>query len=427
MPHSVRTRARTFLLTALPATALFLGLAGSAHAVTFSNTTPITINDATSHTPNDIPAASTPYPSSIAVSGVVGTVTKVTATFHGFHHTCSTDVDTLLVGPGGQDSLLMSDAGDCGLGTTQPAPIDLTFEDGAPLMLCLNTGQPLLAGTYAPTNDPTTPRDCTEDDTNPDVFDAPAPAGPYVPGLGVFNGVNPNGTWNLYTMDQFSEDSGAIDGGWSLDLTIPAATLTSAPGITGKPDVGKALTAVSGTIGNGGAPSYQWSRCNLAGAGCTVIGGATQGTYTPTRADKGHTLIVTETGVTSGGSSAPLASKATSPVGPAVISSGGTRKSQSVLKQKGLLASIKSNVGGSLVASATVSVPNAAKTVRFKTVRKKLKAGRKTTVRLGLSKSARNAIAAALANGKKLRAKVTLTVTDAGGGRSTKRVTVRLK
>jgi len=74
-----------------------------------------------------------------------------------------------------------------------------------------------------------------------------------------------------------------------------------------------------------------------------------------------------------------------------------------------------------------VSVPNGAKVVRFKTAKKKLRAGKKATVKLKLSKSGLNAISGALGSGKKLKAKLTLTVKDAGGGKSTKKVTVRLK
>ena len=149
MHHPLRSRASSAGLAAL-AGALVLGLAGTAHAATFSNATPITINDAAPNGQGGVPAASTPYPSPIAVSGVVGTVTKVTATLHGFHHQCPTDVDILLVGPLGQKSILMSDAGDCQEPSGQPAPIELTFDDAAPPVPCLNTSS-LPGGTYAPT------------------------------------------------------------------------------------------------------------------------------------------------------------------------------------------------------------------------------------------------------------------------------------
>jgi hypothetical protein len=330
-------------------------------------------------------------------------------------------VDTLLVGPGGQSSILMSDAGDCDLGTQQPAPIDLTFDDSSSPVPCLPLGTPLPGGTYSPTNDPTSPRDCSTDASSPDVFAPPAPAGPYRPGLAVFNGVNANGTWNLFTMDQFSDDSGAIDGGWSLDLTIPAATLTGAPRVKGRAEVGKKLTAVSGTLGNGAAPSYQWSRCNASGKACAAISHATRGTYRPVRRDKGHTLIVTETGVTSGGNSAPVASKPTKPVGPALLSLGGTKGMQNVLAQKGLIARVKSNIAGTLTATATVK-----RTVRFKTVKKRLRAGKTVTVKLRLSSGGLGALRDVLASGTKVKAKLTLTVKDTGGGKATKKLTVRL-
>jgi hypothetical protein len=407
----------------LCAAAASLTLAASAHAVTFSNATPITINDATTQAPS----ASTPYPSPIALSGVIGTVTDVTATLHGFAHTCPTDVDMLLVGPHGQESILMSDAGDC-TGNTRPA-VDIVFStSGQPIPCIQAPGSTLPGGTYAPTD--RTPADqttCHDIGPDPDVFNAPAPPGPWPTGLGVFNGVDPNGTWSLYTMDQYNEDSGSIDGGWSLDLAIPPGTLGTAPAITGSPEVGKTLRAVSGTLGNGAVASYQWSRCTATGTGCAAIAGATQGTYKPVSADKGHVLFVTETAVTSGGNSTPLASTATKPVGPALLSSSGTKKSQNVVKQKGLIASLKSNIGGTLSATATVGIPSGSKVVRFKSAKKTLRAGRKTTVRLKLSKSGLRSITGALAHGRKLKAKLTLVVKDAGGGRATKRLTVRLK
>src|SRR5204862_6012908 len=117
-----------------------------------------------------------------------------------------------------------------------------------------------------------------------------------------------------------------------------------------------------------------------SGTGCSCSDDASEATYTQGNADITDTLFLTETGVTSGGNSAPLASKPTAAVGPAVLSSSGTKKSQDVLKQKGLVASIKSNIGGSLTATATVSVPNGAKVARFKTAKKTLRAGKKTKV-----------------------------------------------
>ncbi len=55
------------------------------------------------------PAAT--YPSNIAVAGLGGTITKVTVRLNCICHTFPDDIDILLVGPGGQDAIIMSDVG----------------------------------------------------------------------------------------------------------------------------------------------------------------------------------------------------------------------------------------------------------------------------------------------------------------------------
>ena len=41
--------------------------------------------------------------------------------------------------------------------------------------------------------------------------------------LAAFNGVNPNGTWSLYVVDDLGADVGTITGGWSLTITVSGA------------------------------------------------------------------------------------------------------------------------------------------------------------------------------------------------------------
>src|SRR4051812_34105625 len=69
----------------------------------FTNSTPITINDNTT---------ANPYPSTIAVSGLSGTIPttpgSVKVTINGFSHTFPDDVAMLLVGPTGA-ALLIQD------------------------------------------------------------------------------------------------------------------------------------------------------------------------------------------------------------------------------------------------------------------------------------------------------------------------------
>lgn len=392
--------------------ASLLGGATSAHAITFSNSAPIAIGDA---------APASPYPSGVGVSGVIGTVTKVTAALHGFHHTCAHDVDALLVGPHGQETLLMSDAGDCDVGTAQPPPVELSFDDAASVGVpCLDgPAQLLQSGTYVTTNDPTAPDDCTSDNTSPDSFPAPAPAsaGPYPLGLAGSNGIDPNGTWNLYVVDDSAGDTGAIDGGWSLDFTVAAGTLSSDPQVKGTPDVGKHLTAVSGALGNGAVPAYQWNRCDARGLNCKPIAGATKDAYKLTRADRGGTLTLTEAAVTTGGTSAPRSSSRTAVVGPALVSFAGTKRTQDAVKRHGLRFALRPNIAGILSASANVG------RAKFKPLRRKLKAGRRVHLTLRLTPAVRAAIAAK----SKPRARLTLVVKDAGGARSTTHITIKLK
>lgn len=149
------------------------------------------------------PYQATPYPSTIQVAGLTGTVTKVVVTLHNFSHEAAGDVDILLAGPTGQKSILMSDAG----GTFGVSDLALTFDATAP---ALPQQGPLSSGTFAP-------RDYST--FSPDEFPAPAPAGPYTASLALFDGTNPNGAWSLYVVDDLIFDEGEIAGGWTLTLT----------------------------------------------------------------------------------------------------------------------------------------------------------------------------------------------------------------
>jgi large repetitive protein len=165
----------------------------------------------------------------------------VTVTVTGFNHTSPSDVDILLVGPGGQKFILVSDV----IGGTAAVAINWTFDDAAAAFIG-STGTPV-SGTFKPTNYAV----CQ------DPFAAPAPAGPYLtPGgigtpcgtdtLGAFSFVNPIGTWSLYVVDDLGGNVGTITGGWSLNFTVipppcpsptptPTATPTPTPTATPTP------------------------------------------------------------------------------------------------------------------------------------------------------------------------------------------------
>lgn len=175
------------------------------NGLSFSNAAPITIQD-------DNEAA--PYPSTLTVSGVTSPVTNVTVTLHRFIHTYPADVDVLLVGPGGQSVMLLSDAG-----AGHNVDGTLTFaDDGAALPQIL----PLNPGRYAPGN--------LDDPLNPaDPLPFPAPEAPYGTTLAAFSGANPNGEWKLYVFDDSGGDAGQIAGGWSLNFVSNTALCCDPP------------------------------------------------------------------------------------------------------------------------------------------------------------------------------------------------------
>src|SRR6185436_18033985 len=47
---------------------------------------------------------------------------------------------------------------------------------------------------------------------------------PYGTALSDFNGIDPNGVWKLYIVDDSNQDAGVISGGWSLSVATAAAT-----------------------------------------------------------------------------------------------------------------------------------------------------------------------------------------------------------
>jgi len=205
----------------LVVSALAMGTDASANPFTFSNTTPLTLLLGADSGPLS------PYPSNIAVSGLTGTVSKVTVTLNNLSHTYLGDLDVLLVGPTGAMLVVMSD-----IGTRRVSNLTLTFDDAAASNLPLGVAP--VSGTYRPTDDD------TDDSFAADAFPAPAPAGPYPsPGPGgtatlasAFNSTNPNGTWSLYVVDDNGADGGSIAGGWSLTITTMNTTTpppTTAP------------------------------------------------------------------------------------------------------------------------------------------------------------------------------------------------------
>ncbi len=220
---------------------------------TFSNTAAVTIPSV---------GTATPYPSNITVSGMTS-FTNVAVNLNGFQHTFPDDVDILLVGPTGVKFIVMSDAGSSGAVAAPGANITLT--DTAATAIPDGTG--ITTGSFKPGN---------YSPTIADTFAAPAPAAPYLSPAttgtatltSAFGGLDPNGTWSLYVVDDATGDLGTIAGGWSLTFSTSgnvcnsqACALSSPP-----PVIGYDYTNTgSGTVNY---PSFP--QANVAGS-CGVL------------------------------------------------------------------------------------------------------------------------------------------------------------
>ncbi len=216
-----------------------LGAVGETSS-SFSTATAITIPGGA---PTTTVGNASPYQSQITVTGMTGTVSKVTVTLTGLNHTFPDDIDMLLVGPTGQKVILMSDAG----GATDIVNADITFDDtGVPIP----DAAAITTGTYGPAN---------YDGGNTDSFSSPAPVGPYSALLSAFNGTSPNGIWSLYIVDDADVEVGSITGGWSLNVTtsMPSCCGVTCPTIT----VGPA-TLPNGILGR--AYSQQLTQTSVA-------------------------------------------------------------------------------------------------------------------------------------------------------------------
>ncbi len=250
-----------------------------AGAATFSNTTSITLPAPAcgSH-----PAAATPYPSNITVSGMSGTISDVNVTLSGINHPFQGDLEVLLVGPAGgaQNLVLLSDAG-----TGAFSNATVTFDDAAAAAPPQNTAWP--AGTYKPVN-------YTE--LNAESFPSPAPTPSANATLAAFNGASPNGTWSLYVVDDACPDAGSIGGGWSLDITTVSAASTTT-GVSSAPNpsrTGQAVTFTA-TVISGGNPVTTGTVTFTEGATVlaagVALGAGGQAAFTTSSLAEGNHLV----------------------------------------------------------------------------------------------------------------------------------------
>ncbi|HEX5850537.1 MAG TPA: Ig-like domain-containing protein [Rubrobacter sp.] len=200
-----------------------LAVAASASAATsFTNTSPITIPSS---------GNASPYPSEINVGGLTGPITDISVTLHRFGHKFPSEVDILLVSPGGKGVILMSDA--CS-NAGNIEDFTWTFSQSAPGPMSGDCS----AFTYRPTN------------VSDGDFWPQAPAGPYSTSLDAFDNEAANGSWKLFVVDDTGDDGGDIEGGWSLSIdTGPVDLAIPGTGTSGPASFYPATRTVSGQEG----------------------------------------------------------------------------------------------------------------------------------------------------------------------------------
>ena len=245
---------------------LLAGSTADAETTTFSNATALNIP-----APGQVgpPWKANVYPSTVTVSGMSGTVTDVNVVLANINCSASNpqgtgsgvypdDMDVLLVGPGGQDTMLISDVyGD--YNTSVPLNgVTLTLDDAAANLVPANptNGAPA-SGTFKPTDD-----DADLDEIRTDTFTNQRPemppaqqfVGPTPSGnslLSTYNGTAPNGTWSVYFVDDVAGfESCSINGGWSLTITTTGpTTTTTAPTTTTTAPTTTTTTTPSANLG----------------------------------------------------------------------------------------------------------------------------------------------------------------------------------
>ena len=256
---------------------------------TFSNSSAIAIPAAGS--PNQIGTAS-PYPSSVNVSGMTGAVAKVTVAFNGLTHSALNDVDAMVVAPTGANLMVLSDAGSDALIFASNAT--LTFDDAA--AGTVPSGN-VPSGTYRPTNVAA---------GTTDTLPAPAPTPSSQTTLaGAFTGINPNGAWQLFVVDDTSGDLGSMAGGWSLTITTANAALATTTTVTSSLNPSRTALPVTFTATvKAGASAVTTGTVQFADNGVDVgspvaLNGSGQATFSTSALSEGtHAIRATYSGST---------------------------------------------------------------------------------------------------------------------------------
>ena len=161
-----------------------------------------------------------PYPATIDVSGLSSKILQTVVTINGFSHTYPKDVGMLLVSPDLSKKIVLMNQAGGGNSIYGSNAITLVFNQTN--SVAVPRDQSLQSTGYKPADyssgyvfptDPTRPT---------------ATSGTYSTSLDSLAGMDPNGTWLLYVVDQVANDSGMISnalGAWKISfITQPVVT-----------------------------------------------------------------------------------------------------------------------------------------------------------------------------------------------------------
>lgn len=239
----------------------------------FANPTPISIPGTTGATSG--PAS--PNPSIVTVSGITQPITGMSLKLLDVSHTFPDDLDVLLVSPAGQKFIIMSDAG----GGTDLVNSTITLDDAA--ATALPDSSAIAAGTFRPAN--YAPGDTFASVAGPYESAAPTGTGTFA---SMFGSDDPNGSWQLYIVDDTNGDAGVVNGGWELAImtdgsTTPPCELSCPANITVNSDTGSCGAVVNfpNATAEGGCSTLTYSHAS----GSVFPLGTTVVTVSATQAD----------------------------------------------------------------------------------------------------------------------------------------------
>ena len=267
----------------------------------FCNASPINISG---------PGAASVYPSSLVVAGLSGAISDVQVRMLNASHTNTSNVQAILQPPTGSP-----------IGLTGGVPIfnppfpvatsgNWTFSDGAADYALFFVGGVPVRDSPAPTDGTYLPRTFTMLN-----FPAPAPTARESQLLASQNDRNPNGTWQLFVNHSSSSSSGAIAGGWCVDITTtPSATgCYGSASMTGAIDSSDAIQ-VGRVNRSGGAALCPWPKANTS-TGSTMVRYDTFNFTNPTSQQTCFTLTADFTGC-AGNQTQPVVYTSFNPLSP---------------------------------------------------------------------------------------------------------------